>query len=197
MERDAMRSGFPSRTVWLTGFLVGSAGLGGWLVQAQPSSNAGGAAFTSQTIDLGTVVSDVARSVKWYTEVVGFREQAGFDVPAEFAADSGLTNQLPFHVHVLTLGDEPTATKLKLMQFKTAPGARTDQQFIHSTYGFRYLTIFVKDLNAAVERAARHGAHPIAKGPVPLPEGFPADQGLAVLRDPDGNFVELVGPYKK
>jgi hypothetical protein len=30
-----------------------------------------------------------------------------------------------------------------------------------------------------------------------LPEGFPQDLGLVVLRDPDGNFVELVGPHKQ
>lgn len=192
-----MRCCFSIRTTSLGILLTGTVALCGWLASAQTTPQASGEAFTSQTIDLGTVVSDVEKSVKWYIDVVGFQEQQGFDIPADFAAESGLTNRLPFHVHVLTLGKEPTATKLKLMQFKTAPGARTDQQFIHSTYGFRYLTIFVKDLNAAVERAARHGVKPIAMGPVPLPPGFPRDQGLAVFRDPDGNFVELVGPYKK
>ena len=90
-----------------------------------------------------------------------------------------------------------TATKLKLMQFKTAPGARVDNTFIHSSYGFRYLTIPVKNLNMAVESASKAGAKPIAKCPVPLPEGFPAGLALANYRDPDGNLVELVGPWTK
>ena len=117
------------------------------------TSRFGPGTSSSTTIDLGTVVSDVEKSVKWYKDVIGFQEQDGFDVPADFAGEVGLTNKLPFHVHVLVLGDGPTATKLKLMQFKTSPGARVDQNFIHSTYGFRYLTIFVNDLNAAVDEA--------------------------------------------
>jgi catechol 2,3-dioxygenase-like lactoylglutathione lyase family enzyme len=170
--------------------------LSAWFAQAQNSTPAE-SPFASQTIDLGTVVSDVEKSVAWYKNVVGFQERDGFDIPPDFARQTGLTNQLPFHVHVLTLGADENATKLKLMQFKTSPGARTDQNYIHSTYGFRYLTIFVADLNAAVARAATHGVKPIAEGPVGLPAGFPEGLGLAVLRDPDGNFVELVGPLKK
>lgn len=154
-------------------------------------------AFASPTIDIGTVVSDVEKSVKWYKDVIGFQEAAGFDVPAGFAKATGLTNNLPFHVHVLRLGTDEQATKLKLIQFKTAPGARVDQHYIHSTYGFRYLTISVNDLNAAIARAAKHNVKPIANGPARLPEGFPQELGLAIVRDPDGNFVELVGPWKE
>jgi lactoylglutathione lyase len=153
--------------------------------------------FASTTIDLGTVVSDLDKSAAWYKDVVGFGELDGFDVPGEFAADIGLSNKLPFHVHVLTLGEGATATKLKLMQFKQNPGARVNNEFIHSSFGFRYLTIFVKDLNKSLDQAAVKGAKPIAKGAHPLPPGFPEGLGIAVLRDPDGNCVELVGPWKK
>lgn len=171
------------------------AGIGSWAALAQqPDADS---PFASQTIDLGTVCSDVEKSAKWYQDVVGFSEQDGFDVPGDFAAKVGLTNKLPFHVRVLTLGKGETATKLKLMQFKTAPGARVDQSYIHATYGFRYLTIFVKDIQAAVDRAAKAGAKPIAEGTVGLPEGLPQGVFLAVFRDPDGNFVELVGPKAK
>jgi catechol 2,3-dioxygenase-like lactoylglutathione lyase family enzyme len=153
--------------------------------------------FSSTTIDFGTVVSDIDKSVAWYKDVIGFGELDGFDVPGEFAADIGLSNKLPFHVHVLTLGEGESATKLKLMQFKNNPGARVNNEFIHSSYGFRYLTIFVKDLNKALDQAAAKGAKPISKGAHPLPPGFPEGLGIAVLRDPDGNAVELVGPWKK
>lgn len=147
------------------------------------------------TIDLGVVVSDVEKSVQWYTDVVGFQPVTEFDVPADFAKQVGLTNALPMHIHVLALGDDPGATKVKLMQFKQAPGARIDQTYFHSTYGFRYLTIFVKDMPTALARAAKHGAKPISGDAVTIPETIaPGNLQLAVLRDPDGNFVELVGP---
>jgi predicted enzyme related to lactoylglutathione lyase len=83
------------------------------------------------------------------------------------------------------------------MEFKSAPGARVDNTYINSSYGFRYLTIFVKDLNKSLAHAEKAGVKPIAKNPQPLPAGFPAGVGIAVFRDPDGNFIELVGPWKK
>jgi len=153
--------------------------------------------FATEVIDLGMVVSDLDRSLKFYKDVIGFEEIDGFSVPPQFALDTGLANKVQLDVHVLVLGKGEKATKLKLMQFKTEPGARVDNSFIHSSYGFRYLTIAVKDVNAAVSRAAKAGAKPIAKCPVPLPEGLPAGLALANYRDPDGNLVELVGPWKQ
>lgn len=177
-------------------FCVACVALGvAWNLPAQQAAPAG--AFSSTTIDFGLVCSDVDKSVAWYRDVVGMKEAGGFDIPAGFAGDTGLSKELPFHVYAFVLGEGANATKLKLMQFKTAPGARVDQSFIHSTIGIRYITIHVTDLNAAVARAAQHGARPIAKGPVGLPEGFPQGVGLANFRDPDGNLVELVGPWKQ
>lgn len=181
------------RVVCLTGVAIAAFALGGFANQkTENESN-----FGSQTIDLGMVVSDLDKSLKFYKDVLGFTEGGGFKVPAQFAVDTGLANQLELDVHVLVLGQGETATKLKLMQFKASPGARVDNTFIHSSYGFRYLTIPVKNLNLAVETASKAGAKPIAKCPVPLPEGFPAGLALANYRDPDGNLVELVGPWKK
>lgn len=153
--------------------------------------------FDSNVIDLGMVVSDINKSLAFYKDVIGFEEIEGFQVPGEFAADSGLANKLQLDVHVLVLSKGEKPTKLKLMQFKTAPGARVDNTYIHSSYGYRYMTIFVKDANAAIARAEKAGVKPIAKCPVPLPKGFPEGQALVNYRDPDGNLIELVGPWKQ
>ena len=176
--------------VGLVGALAFTLGVSAHQPAAQEST------FATEVIDLGMVVSDIDKSLKFYKDVIGFEEIEGFKVPAQFALDTGLANKLPLDVRVLVLGKGEKATKLKLMQFKTAPGARVDNTFIHSSYGFRYLTIAVKDVNTAVARAEKAGTKPIAKCPVPLPEGFPAGVALANYRDPDGNLVELVGPWK-
>lgn len=153
--------------------------------------------FASDVIDIGMVVSDLTKSLAFYKDALGFEEVEGFQVPADFALDSGLANKLQLDVHVLVLSKGEKPTKLKLMQFKTAPGARVDNSYIHSSYGFRYLTIAVKDANAAMARAEKAGAKPIAKCPVPLPKGFPEGLALVNYRDPDGNLVEVVGPWKQ
>ena len=46
-------------------------------------------AFTRTTIDLGMVVTDVEKSVAFYTDVIGFTDLPGFDVPATLATDAG------------------------------------------------------------------------------------------------------------
>lgn len=153
-------------------------------------------AFASQTVDIGIVVSDVEKAATFYTEALGFTEVEGFDVPAEMGKKSGLSAGQPFHVRVFVLGKEPTATKVKLMEFPDAPGAGPDNAYIHSTLGLSYLTLHITDTTAAMERLTAAGVKPIAEGPYELPEGFPKGVYLTIIRDPDGNLIELVGPKK-
>jgi predicted enzyme related to lactoylglutathione lyase len=104
---------------------------------------------------------------------------------------SGLTDNQPFKVRVFVLGDEPTATKIKLMQFPQAPGKKVDHRFIHSSMGYSYLTIFVSDTSASVERAKKAGAVIVKK-----PYQLGGNNYLTLVKDPDGNIIEFVGPTK-
>ena len=154
--------------------------------------------FARQTIDLGVVCSDLDKSLAFYKEVVGFSEAAGFKVGGDFPKNVGLTDGTPLDIRVLALGDEETATKLKLMQVKSEKPARViKQKYIHVATGFSYLTIFVTDVDAVLARAKSAGVKPYAKSPQRLPEGLPQDVCLLMLKDPDGNFVEIVGPLTK
>ncbi len=150
-----------------------------------------GAGFTSKTIDLGCVVSDLEASIEFYTEAIGFTLAGGFEVPADFAKEAGLTDGKKLEIKVLTLGEGEGATKLKLMQIPGSGGAAKNDH-IDTTLGFSYLTIMVASTDAALERLAAAGVKPIADGPVPLPDA--PSLALTIVRDPDGNFVELIGP---
>ncbi|NBX30338.1 bleomycin resistance protein [bacterium] len=159
---------------------------------------AGEPAFTRSTIDLGCVVGDLDASVRFYTEGIGFQELKGFEVPAPLATDAGLTDGKPLAIRVLVLGSGESATKLKLMQVAGTTPRTGDTEFIHSRAGFRYLTIFVADTDAALARLAKVGVKPVAKSPVALPASLaPAGMHLTCVRDPDGNLVELIGPRTK
>ncbi|MGB8853492.1 MAG: VOC family protein [Pirellulales bacterium] len=152
-------------------------------------------AFTRATIDLGCVVNDLDKSVRFYTDGIGFKELKGFDVQAPLATDAGLTDGKPLAIRVLVLGEGESATKLKLMQVAGTTPRTGDTEFIHSHTGFRYLSIFVADTDAALARLAKLGVKPIAKSPVALPASLaPAGTHLTCVRDPDGNLVELIGP---
>ncbi len=148
--------------------------------------------FSSPVVDLGIVVRDLDRSVAFYRDVLGCKELDGFDVAPAFAADLGLTDRLGLEVRVLSPGGEGRRTRLKLMSFPQRTGATTDQTFIHSSLGFSYLTFRVADLDASV--AALRKARVKLEGKTPLELG--SGDSILVCRDPDGNFVELIGPYK-
>ncbi len=152
--------------------------------------------FPRTTIDLGCVVTDLDKSVRFYTEGIGFRELKGFEVPTTLATDAGLTDSRPLSIRVLVLGEGPEATKLKLMQVAGTLPRTGDNEFIHSHTGFRYLTIMVADTDAALARLAKLGVAPIAKSPIALPDSLAAGMHLTCVRDPDGNLVELIGPRK-
>lgn len=152
--------------------------------------------FLSPTIDLGVVVSDIEKSAQFYTKALGFKEQKGFSVPTEFAAKAGLTDSKMLDIRVFTLGEGPGATKLKLMEIKGAKPVPGKNAFIESQLGFRYLTIMVADTTASVEKATAAGAKPIANGTVAIPKDIADGLYLTIYKDPDGNFVELVGPKK-
>ena len=151
--------------------------------------------FAKQTIDMGIVVTDIGKSLKFYKEIIGFSEVEGFKVAGKFPKSVGLTDGSPLTIHVLTLGTEEHATKLKLMQVGSKKPARLIKQpHIHTIAGLSYVTIFVNDVDVVLNRANKLGYKPYAKSPQILPEGLPQDVCLLMLKDPDGNFVEIVGP---
>lgn len=158
------------------------------VVAAEPET------FPRTTIDLGCVVTDLGKSVRFYTEGIGFRELEGFAVPTALATAAGLTDSRPLAIRVLVLGEGPEATKLKLMQVAGTLPRTGDNDFIHSHTGFRYLTIMVNDTDAALARLAKLGVEPLAEGPVALPGSLAPGMHLTCVRDPDGNIVELIGP---
>ncbi len=150
--------------------------------------------FANPTIDLGVVVSDLERSLKFYTEAVGFENVSSFTVPAGTATDAGLTNSKTLTIQVLKLGEGDGATSLKLMEVPGVRSRKSNNKFIHSQLGFSYITIHVKSTDKAMERLRKAGVKPVAKSPVELPESLAKGVYLTVLKDPDGNVVELVGP---
>lgn len=156
---------------------------------AAAKQNSGKAEFSRTTIDLGMVVSNVEKTAKFYTEALGFKELSGFDVSAQMANDTGLTDNRPFKVRVFVLGDEPTATRLKIMEIPGANSKKVDNQYIGSSLGFRYLTVMVADLTKVMARLKQNGIAPVKE-----PYRLGGDSYLILVKDPDGNTVELIGP---
>lgn len=181
------------RKLFLATLSVAVSGL--WVSSSAFNASAADAApeFSKLSIDIGVVVSDIEKSAKFYTEVIGFKEVAGFSVPGAQGKAIGIIDNLDVDIRVFTLGDDAGATRIKLMSFPKNPGVKPAQEYIHSTIGLSYLTIFVKDMNVSLERLKKARVKLLGKSPVDLGGGTL----LTAIQDPDGNFIELVGPAKK
>ena len=151
------------------------------------------AKFAKGIVDIGMVAEDLERTVKFYTEVVGLKEIRGFEASAEKATQFGLTDNQPAKVRVFVLGDTPDSARLKIMAFPKRPGAKPDQKFIHSTLGISYLTLRVTDMDDAIARLKKAKVKTLGKTPASLG----GKMRITVFHDPDGNFVELIGPVKE
>ena len=170
--------------------------LGGCLLVSAQETEQDQSEFLKPTIDLGCVVSDIDASIKFYTEAIGFKVSGGFVVESDFATQTGLTDNKKLDVKILTLGEGAGATGLKLMEVD-GDSAKAKNDYINTTLGFSYITIMVSSTDAAVARLTKAGVKPIAKGPVTLPESRDTSLALTIVRDPDGNLIELVGPKPK
>jgi len=149
-------------------------------------------AFTEGAIHVGVVVKDLEASTAFYTQVIGMQKTGQFDVDSGFGEASGLTGGLAFHVDVFKLQDQPEAAQFKLMSFEK--DARSPKStHIQDALGMQYITLNVTDLTPFVARIKAAGVPFLGKTPVPL---FDTGRHFVLVQDPDGTFIELIGPMK-
>lgn len=177
-----------SRRTW--GVLLGL--LAFWAAPAALAAETDGE-FSNARIDIGLVAKEAARSAQFLTNAIGFKEVRGFSVSAELGKKIGLVDGYPVTVRVFVLGEGEQATRLKLLCFPEAAPPTPSQHFIHSATGYRYLTLYVKDMKRALERLKQ--AHVATLGETPYALG--GGNFLTTVKDPDGNFIELIGPMKE
>ena len=145
--------------------------------------------FSSGTISVGVVVTDLEKSIDFYTNVMGMVNTGGFEVQEDFARRSGLSNGVPFEVTVMKLIDAEEATQWKLLSFGNKAGHKT-QKYIQDDTGMQYVTVFVKSLAPFLERIKKHHVELLGETPTALT----GDDHFVFIQDPDGTFIELIGP---
>ena len=147
--------------------------------------------FSSGLIGVGVVTKDITKSLDFYINVIGMTKVGEFDVDENFGKISGLTDGIAFHVDVLKLQDNPEANQWKLMSFKKE-GSHPMPEYIHDDTGMQYITINVISLDPVLKRIKENKVKLLGETPVPLGE----KDHFVLVQDPDGNFIELIGPLK-
>lgn len=144
--------------------------------------------FSNPTIFVGSVVTDLTKSVDFYTNIIGMTKTREFSVDGIKSKELGLTDGRPIDVTVLKLEDSPQATEWKLMSFGTKPGHKKPN-YIHDETGMQYITILVNHLNPIMERVEKNNIKILSEKPSELGEG----RFFILVQDPDGTFIELIG----
>lgn len=147
--------------------------------------------FSSKLIGVGVVVSDLERSMDFYIKGIGMVKTGSFNLNEDFTKRSGLSNGVPFSVTVLKLENSPEANEWKLMSFGKQ-AAHPKQNLIQDDTGMQYITINVKALKPVIERLKELKVSFLGSTPTPLNSNLQ----FLLVQDPDGNFIELIGPFE-
>lgn len=145
--------------------------------------------YTTPTIQIGVVVSDLDRSMAFYQNVMGMKKVNLYDIQSDFAMRSGLSGGIPFKAEVLKIEDTPGATEWKLISFDK-PAQHPKQKWIQDDTGMQYITFQVKSLKPFLERFEKYNVELLGETPTELNE----ELSFVLVQDPDGTFVEVIGP---
>jgi catechol 2,3-dioxygenase-like lactoylglutathione lyase family enzyme len=127
------------------------------------------------SIEVGLVTTNRDAMVGFYEGFLGLAHQADLDFPG------GSMKRYALGANVV----------LKLVSYDQPPAAQAVGGGGRAQAGIRYITLVVADVRDAARQAAASG-HPVVEEPT----AFPAVPGMGwcFVADPDGNWVELVGP---
>ena len=120
------------------------------------------------SVDLGIVVSDITKSLDFYQGMLGLEKSE--ELPTPFGA-----------LHRLHFGK----SDIKLIDPKAVPSAGTIG--LEKQLGFRYITFVINDISALCAELKDKGV----EFTIPETEFRPGVR-IAMVKDPDGNIVELV-----
>lgn len=145
--------------------------------------------FAHPGIFVGNVVEDLDKSVEFYTQVIGMTQTGSFSVDKQKGTELGLTNKYNLDVIILKLEDSPNATEWKLMSLGTK-SKHPKQKWIHDDTGMQYITIMVNSISPFIERCKKHNVKILSGEPSVLGE----NKFFILVQDPDGTFIEIIGP---
>lgn len=141
---------------------------------------------------INLVVSDLERSVKFYTELLGFKEIRRAHLEGKWIESIiGLKDVCANVVYVVAPAGEP---RLELLCYDSPQGESIPANSLANTLGLRHIALRVEDIYSMVKRLKEAGIRVFGE-PVVVPTGvITHDAGHKILcyfLDPDGILLEL------
>lgn len=141
---------------------------------------------------INIVVNDLERSVKFYTEVLGFKKTKEAHLEGEWIDRIvGLKGVRAKAAYVVAPDGEP---RIELLQYETPKGPWLGLNMQANTIGIRHLAFRVDDMAATVKHLLASGV-PMFGPAVDVPAGVvqhdAGSKKLLYFIDPDGVILEL------
>jgi glyoxylase I family protein len=141
---------------------------------------------------INIVVADLDRSVRFYTDVLGFKKTNEATLEGEWIDRIvGLRGVKGRVVYVVAPAGEP---RLELLCYDAPKGSTADFNSHSNTVGLRHIALRVDDIHATVARLRGAGAKVFSE-PVRVPAGVvrhsAGEKTLVYFLDPDGVILEL------
>jgi len=139
---------------------------------------------------VGMTVSDMDRSVEFYSRVLSFKKVSDVEVwGSEYEQLQGVFG-LRMRVVRMQLGDE----FIELAEYLTPKGRPFPADSRSNDRWFQHIAIIVSDMEKAYDWLRKHNVQHASTGPQRLPDWNPNAGGLSAFyfRDPDGHFLEVL-----
>lgn len=139
---------------------------------------------------VGMTVSDMDRSVEFYSNVLSFEKVADVEVwGTDYERLQGLFG-LRMRIVRLQLGNEA----IELTEYLTPKGKLFPADSRGNDHWFQHIAIIVSDMEKAYDWLRAHKVHHASTGPQRLPDWNPNAGGIKAFyfRDPDGHFLEVL-----
>ena len=141
---------------------------------------------------INLVVSDLERSVKFYTELLGFKEVRRAHLAGEWIESIiGLNDVCANVVYILAPEGEP---HLELLCYESPKGEAIPENSQANTIGLRHIALQVKDIQKAVKQLKEAGVKiigEIVEVPASVVTHDAGHKILCYFLDPDGILLEL------
>src|SRR5258705_5418939 len=139
---------------------------------------------------IGMTVKDMKQSLKFYTEVLGFRKVSDTECKGtEFEKLQGVFG-LNIRVARLQLGDE----FIELTDYLTTGGRSIPEDAKSNDLFFQHIAIVVSDMDKAYQQLHKRMVMQVSTGPQTIPASNKAAAGVKAFyfHDPDMHNLELI-----
>jgi catechol 2,3-dioxygenase-like lactoylglutathione lyase family enzyme len=148
-------------------------------------------AIRAQAVDsVGIVVSDLDRSVDFFTQVLTFEKVDEHEVLGKPIERVEGVSGARLRTARLRLGDEA----IDLIEFLAPRGRPIAADSRSNDLWFQHIAIIVTDIDVAYGRLRANYVEPISSGPQRLPDWNPNAGGISAFyfKDPDGHALEIL-----